>query len=83
MTTVPRGRDRLVTRCGQCGDWRYLAICRTCLTATEREMRMTYGPNTIIPERHEAERDEHEAAQARGECTFANPCPACERSWKR
>jgi len=42
-----------------------------------------YGPNVVIPEPHEAERDEHETAQANGQCTFADPCPACERSWKR
>lgn len=42
-----------------------------------------YGPNTYIPTTNEAERDEHETAQARGECTFADPCAACERNWKR
>lgn len=42
-----------------------------------------YGPNVVIPEPHEAERDEHETAQAQGQCTFADPCAACERIWKR
>lgn len=44
---------------------------------------MTYGPNTYIPERSEAERDEHETALSRGECTTTRPCPACERSQNR
>lgn len=42
-----------------------------------------YGPNTYIPERYEAERDEHETAQANGQCTFADPCAACKRMMNR
>lgn len=38
-----------------------------------------YGPNVVIPEPYEAERDEHE----HNPCTYANPCAACQRSWKR
>lgn len=42
---------------------------------------MTYDDSR--PTRAEAERDEHETHQSRGECTFADPCPACKRMTNR
>jgi len=39
-------------------------------------MTAGFGPNTYEPTMQEAERDEHENAR----CTWARPCPACERS---
>lgn len=34
-----------------------------------------YDPNTLIPTRTEANRDEHETHR----CTWDNPCTACDR----
>lgn len=39
-----------------------------------------YGPNVDIPTDIEADRDMHEHDQT---CTFATPCPACRRQFRR
>jgi hypothetical protein len=38
-----------------------------------------YGPNTIVPTRAEAERDEHNHSR----CSFGDLCPACRRTIAR
>lgn len=47
----------------------------------QKAAEMTYDDNR--PTRTEAERDLHETAQAKGQCTFANPCDACKRMMTR
>lgn len=47
----------------------------------QKAAEMTYDDNR--PTRAEAERDLHETAQAKGQCSFANPCEACKRMMTR